>query len=93
MVNWQVQALVETLGAIRGHLAHVSEKHERDKAELNQKLEAANDALSKLEHKDQAQKAELRQKGAEIERLNKELADALHRINVTRDRVAEEEVK
>lgn len=92
-MNWQVQALVETLGAIRGHLAHVSERHEREKAELNQKLKAATDALSKLEQKDQTQKAELDEKAVEIDRLKKELAEALQRPNPTRDRGAKEEVK
>jgi len=92
-VNWQVQALVETLGALRGHLAHTHEKHDHERAELNQKIEAANDAISKLEQKEQSQKAELRQKALEIDRLTKELADALHRLNVSRDRIAKEEVK
>jgi SMC interacting uncharacterized protein involved in chromosome segregation len=91
-VNWQVQALVETLGALRGHLAHVHEKHDQERAELNQRLEAAKDALSKYELSEQAQKEQLRQKTLEIERLSRELAAALQDRGA-RERTRKEDVK
>jgi len=91
-MNWQVQALVETLGALRGHLAHLSEKHERERAELAQKLEAAKDALSKQEANGDAHKRELARQTLEVERLRRELATALRERDEARSQLDKEEV-
>jgi hypothetical protein len=73
-MSWQVLSLVEAMGALRGRLARVCSEHERERADLTQKLEAAKDALGRLELNEGTYGRELAKGYDEIERLKNEVA-------------------
>jgi chromosome segregation ATPase len=66
-VDWQVVSLVEALGALRSRFAELCRELDRERRELAQKLEAAEDALERLELSHETQRQE-------VERLQRELA-------------------
>ncbi len=71
--RWQIEALLETLGELRARLAHAVSEHDRELAELRQKLEAAKDALAKLEQNEGFYGRQLAKGYDEIECLKSEV--------------------
>ncbi len=72
--RWQIEALVETLGDLRSRLAHQTAHHERERADVEQKLEAAKDALGKLELNEGVYGQQLAKSYEQIDALKAEVA-------------------
>ncbi len=72
-MSWQVCALVEVIGALRGRLAQADAYRRRERAELEQKLEAAKDALRKLQLNESIYGQQLAKGYEEIDHLKSEV--------------------
>ena len=72
-MNWQVQALVEVIGVLRRRLALLCAEGRRERAELEQKLLAAKDALTRCEANQATLERDLVQSAQEISRLKDRL--------------------